>query len=680
MLAHQKVLPIDAAVALAMEVGQSMDARLTPQESQMIQLIAQSCKTLDVDGTPFVYLEELRGFVTNLQKAIVEKDSSFLMQRRGLRVDRVVDVQEFVESREFMGQAGYIRPKVLEGLIELFGNERYIECVLSGSIGWGKTYFGYMAIGYMIYLLSCYHNPQAEFDLAPGTTIVFIQQSKTYQLAKKVVFEQFSELLRQSPYFKNSFPYDPGVKSELRFPKNILVLPVGGSDTAALGMNVFGGIIDEMNFMQRTRDSVNVQHTNEEEYDQAERLYTTIRRRMTSRFMQRGRLPGKLLLVSSVNYPDDFTSRKMEEARTDPTILAITHSQWAVLPADRFCGDTFLVEVGNEFKQSRILRSIEEAVDVSDVLNVPVEYRTEFERDLESALRDLAGVTSGTRNPFIPYRQEIIQAAEEFGKATDGRQLFRMPEININEIADASAPDWSRIADVSYIDECLLDRSQPFAVHLDVALSEDCCGLAVGHIAGYKMLPSTKFYSERRREFVEIRDIRAPIYQIDGVLRVVPPRGGGEIDLQLLRDLVLWLRGELFIKWGTCDSYQSAMMIQAFRKARVRSGVLSVDQSIAPYTELKLATKDGRLLIPYHEMLMKEMREVEKCPDKDKVDHPPGGSKDCADAVAGVVFMLQTKEASYGRPVASRRTVDGQSVARGGGRVRKVRMGNSRRR
>jgi hypothetical protein len=676
MMQARKILPLEKALDIAMETARQLDAKLTPREEKMAELVVRSCPPIMLNDGQFCMLDDLKGFVSNLQKAILTKDSSFLLQRRGLCVNRVADIEEFCESYEYMGQKGYVRPKVMEGLIELFTGDTYVECVLSGSIGWGKTYFSEMAEAYMLYLLSCYHNPQAEFDMAPGSSIIFIQQSKTYQLAKKVVFEQFSERLRQSPYFKKNFSFDPQVKSELRFPKNISVLPVGGSDTAALGMNVFGGIIDEMNFMARIKGSVEVQHTHEEEYDQAERLYTTLIRRMKSRFMQKGRLPGKLLLVSSVNYPKDFTSRKIEEAKTDETILAIAHSQWEVLPPDRFSGETFPVEVGNEVKQSRVLLPGEEATDPEDVIQVPVEYKTEFERDLEAALRDLAGITAGTRHSFIPYRDLLQKATEEHAKITSGRSLFLYDDVVLTKVIDPVAPDWGRLVSTEYLEKAIVDRAQPFVLHIDVAVTQDCCGVAVGRILGYKLLPSTKYYNERMKEFVEIRDIRAPIYMIDGVLRIMPPRGGGEIDLELVRDLVLWLRGEIYLRWGTCDSYQSTMLLQAMRKARIKCGVLSVDQSMAPYTEVKLAVKDERLLFPYHEMLLKELRELERDPEKDKVDHPTGGSKDCSDAVAGVVYVLQQKEASYGRPVSARRRLSGSDESA----VRKVRMGGKYRR
>ncbi len=50
-----------------------------------------------------------------------------------------------------------------------------------------------------------------------------------------------------------------------------------------------------------------------------------------------------------------------------------------------------------------------------------------------------------------------------------------------------------------------------------------------------------------------------------------------------------------------------------------------------------------------HTVLWKELRKLERDPQKGKIDHPEEGSKDCADAVAGVVYVLSQKEASFGR-------------------------------
>ena len=238
-------------------------------------------------------------------------------------------------------------------------------------------------------------------------------------------------------------------------------------------------------------------------------------------------------------------------------------------------------------------------------------------------------------------------------------------------------PDWERLVNLEYLEEVIGDPTQVFACHIDAALSQDAAGLGIGRIVGYKLLPSTKVYNAAMKEFVEVSDIRAPMYMIDGVLRICAP-SGGEIDLGMARDLVLYLRGLLNIKWASMDSYQAPMFYQAFRKVKIKSGVMSVDETVAPYTEVKLAIKDERLWLPPHAMLVKELREVELDETKQKVDHPPHGSKDCSDAVAGVVYMLQRKEARYGGTGGMARKVR-DVEGRGEKNVRKVRISQERR-
>ena len=538
-----------------------------------------------------------------------------------------------------------------------------------------NTWFSILAMAYMIYQLSCYHNPQIEWGMAPGTSIVFIQQSQRAELAKKVIFTQFTEMLKRSPYFMKTFPFDPQIKSELRFPKQVALYPVGGADTAALGMNVWAAILDELNFMARVKDSSLTRFGADEEYDQADALYRALIRRIKGRFMDKGVIPGRLLLISSTNYKGDFMWRKMEEAKTDKTILYLSYSQWEALPADRFSGDKFLIELGSEERRSRIIQTREESRDPDSILEVPVEYKADFERDIAAALKDYAGVSTGTMNPYILDRERMVKAARDHQQMNDGQSLFTCDSAVLQSMVDGgdSIRDFSRLVNLDYIEKYILDSTQPFAVHIDVGISQDRAGLSVGRIYGYKLIPASKWYDPSSKQFVEIRDIRMPIYMIDGALQIMPPPSD-EVDLELLRDLVLYLRGLLYIKWATMDSFQSAMLIQAFRKAKIRSGVLSIDTDIAPYAETKLAIKDERIYYPGSEVVLREFRDLERDAEKNKVDHKDGSSKDVTDSIAGVVFMLYRKEADLSHSGGSRSLTDRHRIENPDKAANKVRV------
>lgn len=58
-----------------------------------------------------------------------------------------------------------------------------------------------------------------------------------------------------------------------------------------------------------------------------------------------------------------------------------------------------------------------------------------------------------------------------------------------------------------------------------------------------------------------------------------------------------------------------------------------MDRTATPYEMTKSALYDGKVRIPEHTKLLRELQTR-------KIDHPVRGSKDIADALAGVVYGL----------------------------------------
>ena len=582
-------------------------------------------------------------------KVLMQHGLSHYGKRPG-RKFKPVDIEMFVCGSLYMDQKEYVRPAVLYHLKRLFSEEfeHCYEVLLSGSIGWGKNYFSDMAQAYIVYNLSSFYSPQVEFGLAPGSDIIMMQQSVTTKLAKKVVFGQFGARLALSPYFTNHFPFDKRVRTELRFPENITVMPISSSSTAALSMNIYGGIIDELSFMQKVKKSKRSEG-GDLGYDQAEKLYNVVLRRMESRAILLGRIPGKLFLLGSANYVGDFIDRKRtevkllkEQGKVCP-IYGVHMAQWEAYPEGTFCGEKFKVILPSEKTGGAILTEDDEIDEDAEIQEIPIEYQSKFERDFEGSLKDIAGIPIGRLGRFIRDIRKIHICTEKHDELFGGRQLFITDEI--------SQRQWHNVDDVidfEYINE-YNDENARLGGHIDLAITGDCCGVGIGHVLGFVKLKD----SVPKREGTPDLGV-LPIIVIDGTLSVLPPIGG-EINLFMVRDLILRL-GELTnLVFSNLDSYESAMMIQSFRQNRISSHVLSVDRTPEPYKDMKDAALGGRLLIPNSPKLIREIKMLGFDRAANKVDHLQNESKDMADCVAGVVSVFSHLRSSFrgtgtGRP------------------------------
>jgi hypothetical protein len=434
----------------------------------------------------------------------------------------------------------------------------------------------------------------------------------------------------------------------MKFPHLIEVMPISSADTSALGMNVFGAVIDEMNFMSKIKRSKKVERYGEEEYDQAEVLYRTILRRMESRFDRLGRLPGKVYLISSANYEGDFIDRKEKEADTNPHIFVMHMAQWesflerdGTLMKRKYSGNFFFVRKPTETAAGGVFESKPEALNEKDeenILSVPIEHKEAFDRDLIGSLRDIAGVAVTRTSRFISknYIENSFNLYETiYGK----EQIFSQKQIELtvnSEVSDL----------VNYTFLRRLNPQGPFAIHIDLAISGDCAGVAIGHTIGSKSVNFRVAFNPETGEFIREPKGSLPVFGVPGLLQVVPPKGG-EIEIHMLRELLAIICEYIPVYWLTMDRHQSASTLQFFRSRNISTGIVSVDRTPEPYTEAKFAIKEERVYMARHEVLLEEMPLLDQDNTTGKVDHPEDGSKDLSDSLAGVVYSLSQKKASY---------------------------------
>lgn len=330
-----------------------------------------------------------------------------------------VDVQTFVESNEFLACGEAIYPSVMEVLRDI-NSGQYTEAVLTGAIGTGKTTIALLTTAYQLHVLSCLRDPHAFFRLDPASEIVFAIQSLSARVAKDVAYQRLREMVDKSPYFQRHFCPSARIRNELVFPGRITVRPLSSRATAAIGSNVIGGILDEVNYFDTVERSK--RSPDGGEYDQALEAYNSLARRRKSRFMSHGgKLPGILCLVSSKRFPGEFTDQKQIEAQREITdtgrtsIYVYDRRLWQIKPPGTYGNARFRLFLGDSTRKPCILEAEARVAEEDErlVMAVPEEFRSEFQRDMLSAIRDIAGSATFALHPFI-LNTEAVTAA--FGR------------------------------------------------------------------------------------------------------------------------------------------------------------------------------------------------------------------------------------------------------------------------
>ena len=542
------------------------------------------------------------------------------------------------------GHANRVRPEVLNPVCRVATIER-IEDQETWAIQVNPTHHLYIEdvlthnstaasiiLTYCVHWVQCLKDPQGFFGLMPGTRIAFMMMSTSERQAREVLFGDVKARVNHSPWFQRFCKFDPQFKNQLRFPRDIWIVPGGSEETRFEGYNILAGIIDEADSHKQT-----------DLKDYAEQGLDTILNRITSRFpdYETETHRGLIVVIGQMKSATGFMHRIYTEWKKDTTAATRRVMLWESLGWHKFTENPADIAGGREtaprksfvydVEHKRIIPTAEArsaGIDFhtpdSGYIEVPTAFLPEFRRDPVKALRDLAGIPPEASDPFIALPDRIL-ACQEHWHARFGDD----PRVG-------DEPTWPKLRIPPARDG--IKR----VVHLDLAVSGqgDALGLAMAHVAG----------------IVDVDGEEKPLIVFDLLMRIHAP-SGGEIILGDVRRVIYRLARDLGypIKLVTADGFSSVDTLQQMRKAKINADYLSVDKTKQPYEDLREAIYDERVLFPKYLSRIREgdtepiniaYRELSQLSDVGmKIDHPSsgGGSKDVADAMAGVVHVLMTQ-------------------------------------
>jgi hypothetical protein len=536
--------------------------------------------------------------------------------------------------REFLGE-GYldveskVRAGVKQVLIDIFGEEvnpnriaKYRYGMFTGAIGIGKTTLASIVIPYMAHWILCLRDPQDYYDLMPGSRIAFMQMSTSEDQAVETVFGDIKARIEHCQWFTEKFPMDPKFTKQIRFEKDIWVLPGSSLETAFEGYNILGGILDEADSHKKTKEK-----------DYADVGWDTIDRRVDSRFQDRG----FLLTIGQMKSATGFAKAKYDELQADPEeSYTVRMTIWESLGWQKFTdADGNRISFWYDRKRKEIVTK--EAAELlgypEHIMEIPKVYEKGFRNNPEKSLRDLAGIPPAAHSTFISLTYRIEEARDRWHE--------HYPEVGSPVDENPQRPkihEWFKALD-----------SIRRTCHIDIGYSGDgdAAGFAMGHVSS----------------IVDIDGEEKPYITIDCIMRF-RAAPGQEIMIGDIRQVIYELKNERGFKISsvTMDGFQSKDTEQQLRKRKIAADYLSIDKSKGPYEDLRDALYERRIEFPKYmtylnvgddkpiEITFKELSELE---DGDKkIDHPVKGSKDVADCLAGVVATLMG-DRTYRRGVRS---------------------------
>ena len=505
------------------------------------------------------------------------EDLAFLIQHPEFE-HRPVSVREFITSEQYLNAKEDCWPEVLADLEDIFDQplesrrfSKYSEIVRKMGIGSGKSFRVVYMFCYVAYRLGCYKDPQSVYDdIARGSKIALVNAAVTAPQAKKIIFGDISERIKNSPWFQKYMQPDPNVQSELKLPKNIVIFPGSSSEIAPLGYNIFMQNLDEAAFLLVT-----------DHRDAAQDIYDAGIKRRKSRFGDFGLNAA----ISSPSYIDSFIERKMNDALSNKNISAKEGPTWENKPRDVEAiarGDYFEVQ----HPRTR------------EMVKIPNLYKEDFTKNPKKAWRDFGAVASLALDPYfsddeIARFEQIMARGQYVKKAVEAR----------------------------------LVRGAVYNIHIDLGVTRDACGFAMGHYENDRLMVDLVLRIVSERRALQLMQKGDPY---DVVL------GTEQIDFDAVRGIVRELiQAGFAIGLVSFDQFQSVDSRQQLERDGIPTALVSVDKDTSAYDTLKSLNNTNRLEIVKHDYLLVEAKRLELKNGK-KIDHPPKGSKDLMDAVAGV--------------------------------------------
>jgi len=298
-----------------------------------------------------------------------------------------IDIETLLFDPYFLKAKDWLYPGIADVILDIYEKRKKSPITLVavlGGFGSGKTAgIGGTLIWLEWFRFSCKYAarskracPQEYYKLKPTSKVAFIALSKTVEKSKLITF---SEMIPPflSGFNKDYFPINPRIKSMIDIPgNNTIIFPNTATEAANAGYSIFSFVMDEISFLEIIDGSSRTKGSGSETYDQAAAAYMSAEGRRKSRFRKDGYDDGLGILISSVNYDEDYLVSRIREAYHKINNKGVFYKvllPWKVDPdkavgKDHFYFDTNKYQVVKDERQIRALDEYYVDVPIEDII------------------------------------------------------------------------------------------------------------------------------------------------------------------------------------------------------------------------------------------------------------------------------------------------------------------------
>jgi hypothetical protein len=479
--------------------------------------------------------------------------------------------------------------------------------------GGGKDMVCRVASLRVAYLLLCLKSPLEYYGFPRHDSIHLLNVAESSHQAGAAFFTPLRKAVIDSTGWFARHGYAHPLKNQIEYAKNVIAISGHSDAETQEGLNILLGVADEIDGFKTLAELERYMGASARESSRAAEVLLSM-----------------METSGSTRFPETFKNVRLS---------------WP-----RYMGSTIqqLVAQGNDDltlrgEDSRHYVSGPHCTWDVNPLRKRSDFQRLFDRDPVLAAARLECRPARATNPYFA-NTAVIDAAMSDNP---------VPPITVSyELKDGSwqphyefSPDFVPVKGAAY------------AMHADMALKNDRAGICISHVARWDQVEVAGHDDEggdvpvwESRPFVKVDALFG--FEADSSVR--PPR---EIQLRWARLLFLELRRRGWnMRRFTADGWQSVDMFQILEtQYGIETDLVSTDRDEGIWRGLKDLLNERRIEIPHSELCKMELFGLSKLPNG-KVDHPNGGSKDLADALAcsasGALELGSSEEVdAQGRPV-----------------------------